>query len=92
MHQSMLDGMAKTRRITITLPVAVAAAVQQRVEAGEAESVSGLVADVLTERFQEENLERFLADWDAAAGPVDEETKRDAEEWAEAVWRSARGE
>jgi Arc/MetJ-type ribon-helix-helix transcriptional regulator len=88
----MLTGMAGTKRITITLPIAVAAAVQQRVEAGEADSVSGLVADVLTEHFQEENLERFLADWDAASGPVDEETKRDAEEWANAVWRSARGE
>ena len=88
----MLAGMSGTRRITITLPVAVAAAVQQRVEAGEADSVSGLVADVLTEHFQEENLDRFLADWDATAGPVDEETKRDAQEWANAVWLSARGE
>ena len=88
----MLAGMAKTKRITVTLPVAVAAAVQQRVDAGEAESVSGLVADVLTARFQEENLERFLAAWDAQAGPVDEDTKRDAAEWADAVWRSARGE
>ena len=88
----MLDGMAGTKRITITLPIAVAAAVQQRVEAGEAESVSGLVAEVLTEHFQEENLASFLADWDAAAGPADEETQRDAQEWADAVWRSARGE
>ncbi len=88
----MLQSMAKTKRITVTLPVAVAAAVQQRVDNGEAESVSGLVADVLTEHFQEESLERFLADWDDEAGPVDEETQRDAREWAEAVLRSARGE
>lgn len=88
----MLDSMAKTKRITVTLPVAVAAAVQQRVDAGEAESVSGLVAEVLTEHFQEENLERFLADWDVKAGPVDEAKQRDAEQWAEAVLRSARGE
>lgn len=84
--------MPKTKRITVTLPVAVAAAVQQRVDAGEAESVSGLVADVLTEHFRDESVEQFIADWDADIGPVDEETKRDAAEWAEAVWRSARGE
>ncbi len=85
----MLRGMrSANERITVTLPKEVAERVRATVESGEADSVSGFVADVLTERFREENVERFLSDMSAAGGPVDDEARA----WAQQVLRSARGE
>ncbi len=84
----MLVGMQTTERITVTLPKELAEGLRQRVAAGEAESVSGLVASVLEARFERELVKRFLADMEAVGGPITEE----AREWAREVWRIARGE
>lgn len=83
----MLRGMRASERITVTLPKDVADSVRERVRSGSAGSVSGLVAEVLTERFRDENVERFLADMEAVGGPVDDEART----WAQDVLRSARG-
>jgi len=80
--------MRTTERITVTLPAEVAEKLRQRVSSGEAESVSGLVAEVLEERFRDENVAAWLADMQAVGGPVTEE----ARDWARQVLRSARGE
>lgn len=84
----MLGYMRGTERITVTLPKELAAKLRQRVSSGEAESVSGLVAEVLEERFREEDVKEFLADMARGGEPITEE----AREWARNVLRSARGE
>jgi Arc/MetJ-type ribon-helix-helix transcriptional regulator len=84
----MLIGMQTTERITVTLPKELAERLRQRVAAGEAESVSGLVTSVIEERFERELLERFLADMEAVGGKPGKE----ADEWASEVIRLARGE
>ncbi|MDQ2709512.1 MAG: hypothetical protein M3Z25_18645 [Actinomycetota bacterium] len=80
--------MQTTERITVTLPKELAEGLRQRVAAGEAESVSGLVTSVIEERFQSELVKRWVADMEAVGGPITEE----AREWAREVWRIARGE
>lgn len=80
--------MRTTERITVTLPAQVAAKLRQRVSSGEADSVSGLVAEVLEERFRDENVAAWLADMQAEGGQITDE----AREWARQVLRSARGE
>lgn len=79
--------MPDTERVTVTLPKAVAASLRQRVESGDVESASGFVAEVLEERFREENVERFLADMAARGGPVDD----DARDRSAELMRLARG-
>lgn len=80
--------MRTTERITVTLPAQVAAKLRQRVSSGEADSVSGLVAEVLEERFRNENVAAWLADMQAEGGQITDE----ARERARQVLRSARGE
>ncbi len=80
--------MRTTERITVTLPTELTEKLRQRVSSGEAESVSGFVAEVVTERLREENVEQFLADMADGAEPITDE----AREWAENVLRSARRE
>lgn len=80
--------MRTTERITVTLPAQVAAKLRQRVSSGEADSVSGLVAEVLEERFRDENVAAWLADMQAEGGQITDE----ARERARQVLRSARGE
>ena len=85
---SMLSGMPDTERLTVTLPTAIAESLRQRVASGDAESASGFVAEVLTERFREENLESFLADMAATRGsPVDDDARARSAE----LMRLARG-
>lgn len=71
----MLDGMSDTERVTVTLPKSVAESLRQRVESGAAESASGYVAEVLTERFRDENLDEFLSDMAEVGGPIDDEAR-----------------
>jgi hypothetical protein len=84
----MLMGMRTTERITVTLPTQVADQVRAKVEVGAAETVSGYIADLLVERFREENVERFLADMAAGGEPMTEA----AREWARETIRLAHGE
>lgn len=84
----MLLDMRMSQRVTVTLPKEIADKLRQRVESGAAESVSGLVAEVLAERFRDENVAAWLADMQADGEPITEE----AREWARQVLRSARGE
>lgn len=72
---SMLGGMTETERVKVTLPKAVAESLRQRVESGAAESASGYVAEVLTDRFRDENLDEFLRDMAEVGGPVDGEAR-----------------
>lgn len=83
----MLAGMRTTERITVTLPIELAAKLRQRVESGAAESVSGLVAEFVDERLREENVEEFLADMEAVGGPPSEADRQ----WAEELTRLSRG-
>ncbi|MDN5934245.1 MAG: type II toxin-antitoxin system HicB family antitoxin [Pseudonocardia sp.] len=80
--------MRTTERITVTLPTELTEKLRQRVRSGQAESVSGFVAEVVTERLREESVEQFLADMEAVGG---KSTEAD-DQWAEQVWRSARRE
>ncbi|MBV9313130.1 MAG: ribbon-helix-helix protein, CopG family [Pseudonocardia sp.] len=80
--------MRSTERVTVTLPKELADRLRQRVASGEAESVSGLVAEVVKERFRDENVQQFLAEMAAEGGPITEE----AREWAKELMRLARGE
>lgn len=80
--------MRTTERITVTLPTELTEKLRQRVSSGQAESVSGFVAEVVTERLREESVEQFLADMEAVGG---KSTEAD-DHWAEQVWRSARRE
>lgn len=84
----MLGCMRATERITVTLPKELAEKLRQRVSSGQAESVSGFVAELVEERLRDENVRQFLEDMEAAGGPPTEADR----EWARAVWRSARGE
>lgn len=84
----MLGDMPDTERVTVTLPTAIAESLRQRVASGDAESASGFVAEVLEERFREENLEQFLADMAARGGPVDDDARRRSAE----LMRLARGD
>ena len=81
-------GMRTTERITVTLPKQVADQVRARVEADAAETVSSYVAQLLVERFREENVEEFLADMAAGGEPITEV----AREWARETVRLAHGE
>lgn len=83
-----LARMRSTERITVTLPTELAEKLRQRVSSGQAESVSGLLAEITDEWFREENVEQFLADMAEGADPITDEHR----EWAENVLRSARGE
>lgn len=84
----MLVGMRTTERITVTLPTELTARLRQRVSSGEADSVSGFVAEAVTDRLREESLADWLADMADGAEPITDE----ARDWAENVLRSARGE
>ncbi len=68
-----------TRRITVSLPDDLVAAVTAAVQAGRAASVSAYVAEALTQKVAGETLEQFLADWRERAG---EQTPED-NAWAE---------
>lgn len=61
--------MRTTERVTLTLPRQLADEVRARVEAGAAESTSAYLADLLADRFREENVERLIADMEAVGGP-----------------------
>jgi Arc/MetJ-type ribon-helix-helix transcriptional regulator len=84
----MLFSMQTTERITVTVPKELAERLRQRVAAGEAESVSGLVTSVIEERFERELTARFLADMEAVGG----KPSKEADDWAREAWRIARGE
>lgn len=84
----MLVGM-RSERITVTLPKELTDEVRKAVANGDAKSVSGFVADVLIERFREENVEQFLADLAEIGEPVDDEARAWAEEIVELTRRES---
>jgi Arc/MetJ-type ribon-helix-helix transcriptional regulator len=74
-----------TAKITISLPDDLLAEVRRRVEAGEAATVSGFIAQTLRAAVTDDSLEAFVASWIAEAGEPGDEARA----WAEEAWRSA---
>lgn len=68
------------RRVTITVPDHVLEAVQRRVAAGDASSVSSFFAAAADEKTSSGGLAALLDDLDREFGPVDEESKRAVDE------------
>jgi Arc/MetJ-type ribon-helix-helix transcriptional regulator len=65
-----------TRKITVSIPEALALQLREEVESGRAETVSSLVCEAVERRLRADQLDEVLADLRKAIGPPTREDAR----------------